>query len=236
MKNLLSIFVGLLLVSSNNVLTAQTVLNKGTITMEITDVKSDDPQMEMGLAALKGSQTELIFNEKQYVTNMDMMGGMISMKNVVNKGDNKMNLLMDAMGNKIWVESDLDKAQNATEKEAISKSKITYDKKDTKIILGYNCYKMTLTNPEMDGMKLIGYVTSDIKTNANIIRGYEGVEFEGYPLEYTVENANPAFTMTTKAVKIKDTVDEKQFILDTKGYKKMTMDEFQKAMGSMGGF
>ncbi len=235
MKNLLSFIAAFIFISANYVLTAQTILTKGTITMEITDVKSDDPQMEMGLAALRGSQTELIFNENQYITNMNMMGGMVSIKNVVSKKENKMNMLMDAMGQKIWVESDLDKIQTATEKEIASKSIISYDKNDTKEILGYKCYKMTLSNPEMEGMKLSGYITPEIKADGNI-RGFEGVTFEGYPLEYTLENVSPAFLMTTTAVKIKDTADENQFKIDTKGYKKMTMEEFQKSMGGMGGF
>ncbi len=233
MKNFLGLIAVFVLIGSSHTLTAQKTLTKGTVIMEITDVKADDPQMEMGLAALVGSQTELVFAEGQYVTNMDMMGGMISMKSHVKQGENKFNMLMDAMGNKIWVESDLDKAQSNAEKEMAAQSKITYDKNATKEILGYKCYKMTLTNPEMEGLTLIGYVTPDIKTPANIVQGFQSVEFEGYLMEYTL--GNPQFSMTFAAVKISDTVDEKQFDLDTKGYKKMTMDEFQKTMGAMGG-
>ncbi len=233
MKNFLSIFIAFLLIASGSYLNAQKVLTKGTVVMEITNVKSDDPQMEMGLAAMKGSQTELIFDEKKYVTNMDMMGGMISMKTKIQTGENKMDLLMDAMGNKIWVESELDKAQSASEKEMAGKSKITYDKNDIKTILGYKCYKMTLTNPEMGDFKISGYVTPDIKTNANLVQGFQAVNFDGYLVEYTVEN--PQFSMTMTAVKILDTVDESKFVFDTKGYKKMTMEEFQKSMGAMSG-
>lgn len=78
MKYFLSFIAAFILISVNSSLTAQTTLNKGTIKMEITKAKSDDPQMDMGLSALKGSQTELVFDGNRYVTSMDMMGGMVS--------------------------------------------------------------------------------------------------------------------------------------------------------------
>lgn len=234
MKYFLNILAAFVLISVNSSLTAQTTLNKGTIKMEITKAKSDDPQMDMGLSALKGSQTELVFDGNRYVTNMDMMGGMVSIKTKIETDKNKMDMLMDAMGNKIWVESELDKAESASEKQVAEQSKITYDKADTKNILGYKCYKMTLTNPEMEDFTLIGYVTQDIKTNANLVKGFQSMQFEGYLMEYTI--SNPQFSITMSAVEVKDTFDESKFNFDTKGYKKMTMDEFQKSMGGMGGF
>lgn len=234
MKYFLSFIAAFVLISVNSPLTAQTTLSKGTIKMEITKAKSDDPQMDMGLSALKGSQTELVFDGNRYVTNMDMMGGMVSIKTKIETDKNKMDMLMDAMGQKIWVESELDKAESASEKQVAEQSKITYDKADTKTILGYKCYKMTLTNPEMEDFTLIGYVTQDIKTNANLVKGFQSMQFDGYLMEYTI--SNPQFSITMSAVEVKDTFDESKFTFDTKGYKKMTMDEFQKSMGGMGGF
>lgn len=143
-------------------------------------------------------------------------------------------MLMDAMGNKIWVESDIDKAETVAEKQVAEQSKVTYDKADTKTILGYKCHKMTLTNPEMEDFTLTGYVTQDIKTNANLVKGFQSLNFDGYLMEYTI--SNPQFSITMSAVEVKDTFDESKFNFDTKGYKKMTMDEFQKSMGGMGGF
>lgn len=56
-----------------------------------------------------------------------------------------MNMLFDVMGQKMWLESTLEESQTAQQKEIASKSKIDYDKNDTKEILGYKCYKMTVT-------------------------------------------------------------------------------------------
>jgi hypothetical protein len=181
---------------------------------------------------MKGSQTELYFKADQHATYMNMMGGMVEMKVFVENAQNQMNMLFDMMGQKMWIESKMDEAQTAQQKEIASKSKIEYNKADTKDILGYKCFKMTVTNPEMDGMTVTGYVTDQVKTKANLIQGFQTLEFEGYPMEFTV--GNPQFSMTMTAVEVKDTVDETKFKYDTKGYKKMTMEEFQKNMGGMG--
>jgi hypothetical protein len=234
MKNIFSLFAFIVLLSVSYVSSAQKVLDKGTVKMEITKVASEDPQMEMMLGAMKGSQTELVFNGDKHISTMDMMGGMVKVKVLVNKTDNSMNMLFDAMGNKSWIESKLDQSQSAQEKEIASKSVITYDKNDSKEILGYKCYKMTVKNPELEDMTVTGYVTSDIKTKANLIQGFQSLEFEGYPMEFTV--GSKQFTMTMTAVEVSDKVDDSKFAIDTKGYKKQTMEEFQKSMGGMGGF
>lgn len=232
MKNFFSILFTVVLVSSNYLLNAQTVLDKGTVKMEITAVSAEDPQMAMGLEMMKGSQTELYFKADQHATYMNMMGGMMEMKVFVESAQNQMNMLFDMMGQKMWIESKLDESQTPQQKEISSKSKIEYNKDDTKEILGYKCYKMTVTNPEMEGTTLTGYVTEQIKTKANLVQGFQTLQFNGYPMEFTV--GNPQFSMTMTAIEVKDTIDESKLKFDTKGYKKMTMEEFQKNMGGMG--
>lgn len=234
MKNLINCIVLFLFVFTSQSIVGQKVLDKGIVKMEITKVTSDDPQMAMGLEMMKGSQTELAFKADQYITSMDMMGGMVKMKILIEQGKNMMNMLMDAMGNKTWIETKLDEAQDAKQKEIGKLTKVEYDKNDTKEILGYKCYKMSITNPEMEGMTATGYITEDIKTKANLIQGFQTAELAGYTLEFTM--SNPKFSMTMTAVDIKDSVDDSKFTLDTKGYKKMTMEEFKKSMGGMGGF
>ncbi len=231
MRNIFSVIIFSLLCNIT-FLTAQKTLTKGTTTMEITNVLSEDPQMQMILEGIKGSQTILVFAEDKYVSSSDIMGGMVKITSHVSKKDNMMNMLFESMGNKIWVESTLDKAQTQQQKEIAMKNSVTYDKNDTKEILGYKCYKMTVTNPEMQDMTLTGYVAPEILTKANIIQGFQSVEFEGFPLEYTMKNKMGSITMTAKEVT--DKVDESKFVLDTKGFKKMTMEEFQKLAESMG--
>jgi len=231
MKNL--VFSILLLILVTPWTYAQKALNSGTIKMSITEVKSDDPQVEAQMQMMVGSETELVFDGEEHVTNMSMMGGMINIKNYVNNAEKKMDMLMDMMGQKLWVETTLDQAQSPQERQVAEMSKISYDKNDRKTILGYSCYKMTLTNPEMEGMQIIAYVSEDIKTKANNLQGFQSLTFSGYPLEYTM--SSPQFSLTMTTTEIKDAVDKSRLKLNTTGYKKMSMEEFQKSMGG-GGF
>lgn len=210
----------------------QKVLTEGSVKMEITTVNADDPQMAMQLEMMKGSKLDIYFKGEEYITDMNMMGGLMLMKNKINNKEKKMDLFMDMMGQKFWIESNLDEANTPEQKEIAEQSKIEYDKNDKKVILGYNCYKMTIVNPAMEGMKVSAYVTDEIKSNAKIIRGFESVEYQGFPLEFEVNNS--VFTMKMEAKSIEDKVKDSDFTVDTAGYKKMTMKEFQESFGGMG--
>jgi len=46
---------------------------------------------------------------------------------------------------------------------------------------------------------------------------------------------SPQMSMTMETKELSDKMDESSLTVDTGGYKKMTMEEFQKSMGGMGG-
>jgi len=230
MKHLINLF---LLLVPFVAITAQKTIDKGYVKMEITDVSSEDPQMAMGLEMMKGSVTEIFFMEGKYRTAMNMMGGMVKMDNMVDVSSNKMDMLFDAMGNKMWVDTNLDDAKkNKPSAQNMEDFKVDYDKSQTKKILGYNAYKATVSVPN-GGMTVEGWVTEDIKTDANIIQGMEDLKLQGFPLQFSI--VSPQMKLTFAATEIKETVDENKFVLKTDGYKKMTMEEFTKTMGGMGG-
>ena len=97
MKNLLFIFIALIGANFNS--TAQKVLSEGYVKMEITEVTSDNPQMAQGLEMMIGTQTELFFNKEKSVNKMSMMGGMVENNTYVDFNTDKINILMNAMGN-----------------------------------------------------------------------------------------------------------------------------------------
>lgn len=232
MKNLINLF--LLLVPFVAV-TAQKSMTEGYIKMEITDIKaeSDDPNMAMGLEMMKGSVTEIYFIEGKYKTTMNMMGGMIAMQNVVDVSTKKMDMLFDAMGNKMWIDSNLDEVkESADQTNGMEDFDISYDKSETKSILGFEAYKATITIPNTPGTTVEGWITEEINTDANIIQGMADLKLKGFPLEFSVKN--PQMTMTFAATDIKESVDKSVFDFNTTGYKKMTMKEFQETMGGMG--
>jgi len=213
-------------------LTAQ--LTKGVVTMEVTDATSDDQQMAMQLGMLKGATTTIYFSGDQSMTEMDIMGGMMKSRSYTNPSSNTMDMMIDAMGNKVWVSSPLEEAKALQEKEGVANAKITYDKSDTKEIMGYTAHKVNVTMPDMQaGMSISGYVTTDIKTDATVINGAEGLKIDGFPLEFTI--VTPQMSVTISTTDIKKTVDEAVFTPVTEGYQKMTLDEFTKNLGGMTG-
>jgi len=212
---------------------AQTI-SEGVLSMEITEATSDDPQMSMGIGMLKGATTTISFKGKKSVTEMNMMGGMMVTKNYADQSTNEMNMLMEAMGSKIWVKENLDVAKEKQKQSGLEDIKVTYDKSDTKEILGFKTYKATITIPAgKESMTVTGYVTEDIKTDATVIQGTEGLQLEGFPLEFTVNN--PQMKLTISAVGFDKTVDDAVFTPKTEGYTQMSMDEFTKTVGGMGG-
>ena len=209
----------------------QKMLKEGYVKMELTKATSDNEEMAMAIGMMEGSVTELYFKQDMYATKMNMMGGMIEMKTLVNSASNTMDMLFNAGGQKMWINSTLDEASKSNA-DVAKDAKITYDYNDKKVIAGYNCFKMMIDVPGENEMKITGYVTKEIATDANLIQGMQSLKFEGYPMEYTV--VNPMMSLTMSAKEVKETVDASQFQLKTDGYKKMTMDEFQKAMGGFG--
>lgn len=228
-KVLLSLFTVCLFAMS---LTAQ--MTEGVVTMEVTEATSDDQQMAMQLGMLKGATTTIYFTDKQSLTSMDIMGGMMVSKSYSNAANNTMDIMIDAMGNKVWVSSPLDEAKKLQQKEGVDNAEVTYHKEETKEIMGYKAHKVTVTMPETQaGMSITGYVTDEIKTDATVINGAEGLNIDGFPLEFTV--VTPQMTVTIAATDIKKEVDAAVFAPNTEGYQKMTMEQFTQSLGGMSG-
>jgi len=205
------------------------------IQMEISTVESSNPEAAAMLEMMKGTEYQVYYQDGKSLTNINMMGGMVGIKNVINK-EGDMNMFFDMMGNKMHVEStkiELEKMK-AENPNPLSDLDIKYDKDDKKTIAGYECYKMMVTSkdPEAGEFSLEGYVTEDIKINASVIQGVDLSEFEGFPLEYKLNMGQAILGVTT--VELKDEVPAGVFDIDSKGYTKMTMDEFMSAMGGMG--
>ncbi len=226
-KHLLSF---LLLVAPIALITvnAQKTLDKGTIKMEITKVGSEDAQLAQQLEMMKGTSFDIIFKGEESITKTSMMGGMINMDIKMNKESGKMDMYMDMMGQKMWIETDAAEAQKGQVKPTVELMK-----SDTKEILGYKTYKVNITNPESPDMKISAYISEEIKAPVNGIQGLQAVELPGFPLLVMIESAQMSMTMETK--NLSGEMDEAALNVDTSGHKKMTMEEFQKSMGGMGG-
>ena len=78
---------------------------KGTLTLEITEVTSDNPDMQMHLNMMKGSKTVLTFDEDLQLNETTMMGGMMKNCCQTNLKTKMMDMLFSMMGNNSWIQS-----------------------------------------------------------------------------------------------------------------------------------
>jgi len=228
-KHLLSF---LLLVAPISLITinAQKTLDQGTIKMEITKVGSEDAQTAQMLEMMKGTSFTIIFKGEESITKTSMMGGMVNTDIKMDKVSGKFDMYMDMMGQKMWIESTLEEASKS---QGQVKAVVEAVKSDTKDILGYNTYRVNIKNSDTPEMKISAYVTEDVKAPANGIQGLQSVDLPGFPLMVIMESPQMSMTMETK--ELSDKMDDSSLTVDTGGYKKMTMEEFQKSMGGMGG-
>lgn len=207
---------------------------QGTLKLEIIEATSDNPQMAAGLEMMKGTITEVVYQNGQSVTKMNMMGGMVEIDVKMSK-DGNMDMLMNAMGNKMWIQAsktelNLAKAENDS---PLADLDFDYDEDDRKEIAGFDCFKMIATAPGNEDFKLEAYITEDIKINAAVMQGIDITDFRGFPLEYIFDAG--MMKMTVSTTEYSDEVVDGAFELDTNGYTKMSYDEFLNSMGQMGG-
>ena len=203
--------------------TAQTQLKKGSVTYSMTM-----PNVSEEMAAMGESTITVHFDEKTQATDMSMMGGMMLMKTIVpneNKKDSKMTV--EVMGMKYEItDAGEEASKNANGLTNLENAKdIVYDKKDTKEIAGFKCYKAIVKMN--DGTTNDFYITEGIAVQDS---KDAKVKLAGYPLQMKTTTQQGEMTMTATSFS-KDL--PKDCFSVGEGFTKVTMEEFQKQMGGM---
>ena len=223
MKKLTKIAFAFILLAGVSI-NAQTALKKGSVTYKMSLTGNDEA------AAMMGESTISVhFDEKNQATDMNMMGGMMMMKTITPVGNLKdSKMAIEVMGMKYEIievgeealkaNKGLGNLENALE--------VSYDKKDTKEIAGFKCYKATVNMN--DGTKSTLYITEAIAPQMGAAESK--LKLAGYPLEITTQTAQGDMIM--KATKFSKEVSAEAFKVG-EGYTKTTMEEFQKQMGGM---
>ena len=207
---------------------------KGVLTMEVVDASSTDAQVAAQMEMVKGTQIEVSYLDQMSLTNITSMGGLMNVSvKLAETGD--MDLLLDVFGQKMWVTSTKAELDIAKAEAGASDPEFVYDESDTKEIAGFECYKVTMTNPDLEGFVLEAYITEEIKTNAAVIQGVDISEFRGFPLEYSISSSAPSMNLTFTTTDYSADVDASVFDVKTDGFTKMTMEELQ-SLGGAGGF
>ena len=191
----------------------------GAVTYEMT--MPDNEQM----AAMGSNTIKISFNEKSSATQMDMMGGMVSMKTITLDKNNakETRMLMDMMGKKYEVTGGTEGFGNSDIGSLKDAESVTYNKKDTKEILGYKCYKASV---KMSGGTISNfYVTDAIAVQA---KADDKLKLTGFPLEIEVNSEKGKIIMLATAF---DKEPTPNCFVVPEGYKKVTQEELQQELG-----
>jgi hypothetical protein len=191
----------------------------GAVTYEMTMPDNEE------MAAMGTNTIKISFNEKSSATQIDMMGGMISIKTITldktNVKDSRM--LMDMMGKKYEVTGESAGFGNSEVASLKDAESVTYDKKDTKEILGYKCYKAVV---KMTGGTTSNfYVTEAIATQG---KADDKIKLAGFPLEIEVNSEKGKIIMLATAF---DKAPSATCFTVPEGYKKVTQEELQQELG-----
>ena len=193
----------------------------GAVTYEMSMPDNEE------MAAMGTNTIKISFNEKSSATQMDMMGGMVSMKTITLDKNNvkETRMLMDMMGKKYELTGSTEGFGNADVGSLKDAESVTYDKKDTKEILGYKCYKALV--------KMTGGTTSNFYiTEAIAVQGKadEKLKLAGFPLEIEVNSEKGKVILVATAF---DKVPSATCFTIPEGYKKVTQEELQQELGGM---
>ncbi len=215
MKKIKQISICLLLLASISSI-GQT-MTSGVVTYKMT---SDNEQMAMMGDIIMTNY----FDKDNVAVEVDMMGGMVLTK--VYKKINEPNstkMTMDAMGNKYEItEIDENASKGVDMADLDNIVTVTLDKKDTKEIAGYKCYKASVTYKDDKTGEF--YVTDNIQ----MMNSTKENKLKGFPLEMTI--VTPEATLNLIATEVSKDLPKEAFIVP-EGFEKVTMEEFQEKMG-----
>jgi len=219
-------------------LVAQKSIDQGYLKLEITDIKVEKPELEQMVGMMQGSTQEIFFNQQKQKVVIGMMSGMMQMR-VYQDFDSQSNeTYVDLMGNKI--KSVMGPAEMAEQKrnaeEMLANAKIVYDKDDRKDIIGYSCYKGTVTIGGENPTSLTFYLTDEVNVPQAYIQTLSQISIEGTPMEMQIKVAG-MMDLTYTAVEVKEDLDPNFFAKPEGTYKELTMDELkQMGLGGTMGF
>ncbi|MEO8148183.1 MAG: DUF4412 domain-containing protein [Bacteroidia bacterium] len=148
---------------------------------------------------------------------------MMNMVSITDSKEKTMITLMDMMGKKTAMKTDLDKAVGKAKTDDYKIETTT----ETMKIAGYECTKVIATNKDGDKVEL--WVTKDIQAQNSGSILFKGLE--GFPMKYevAVPNMEGKMKMECKSITAEKVSDDKFTIPE--GYEIKTQEELKKEYG-----
>jgi hypothetical protein len=223
-KNIKSIFTTLAL--SILALPAISQVTSGVVTYDM-EMKSDNEQMQMQLDMMSGGKMVMTFDKENFKT--EMSNSMMVQKTVFDDSKKSGVMLMEMMGMKTAIPMTEEELTVKNEKEKGNQEKTTYTITDEKkTIAGYECTKVIATSEEGE---TIMWVTKKIQPKTTKTT-FTSDKVDGFPLVIETKSTRGGMPMTVilTATSVKENIKEKEpFNLEVpKGYKTMTVDEYEK--------
>ncbi len=206
-------------------------LTEGSVSYKM-DFEADDPEMEMAIAMMAGSELKLFFKED--MTRADVkMGSMMNMVTVSDSKSENVLMLMDIsmMGMKYGVKSTLTELEKQNDGKEPEMDIRLEDKK--KEILGYDCKLAVATDDE--GNEVMFWYTEDISVNKRG-QSYLNEDIPGFPLEYEIMQGGMKISLLADSFEEK--IDKKAvkelFSMEIpEGYEEKTLDDLMNMGGGM---
>ena len=202
---------------------AQKKMKEGVVKYDVVDIKGSS----MATAGLKGSKSAMYFNDAFAKVDATVMNGMMRTQVIRNYKTEGNVMVVDGIVGKKVVTMDKESKDAKDPKRGFD---ITYDTKDTRKIMGYNCSKVTMKS-KTDNTVSVLYVTDKIMPAVSPF-AHVFPDLKGFPLRYEI--GRDGTRITYEAKEISNKINAKDFEIPTTGYERMTMEEFQKSLGKMG--
>ena len=216
-KTLVLVFSTFFILSTQSTF-AQKKLRSGVIVYEITDVETSVPELKL----MKGTEKTLYFTPEKQKIDVSLNNETINIQSFYNSRTEDVTVYYDFIGQHFKVRSN---NKDQPKAKPLVKS-ISYQKLETKSIVGYQCYKAEIT---FEDEKVILWVTDKIKINNPDFQDiFPGLE--GFPLEYVRRSENTR--MVFKATSINELLGEDAFKI-SKNYVEISEKEFNERMGGM---
>jgi hypothetical protein len=174
--------------------------------------------MDEQYKAMMPTEATIYFKNDKSRTEMQM--AMMNMVNIYDLKDNSMITLMDMMGKKQAIKTDMKKEM---EKSNADDYKVDITK-ESKVIAGYNCIKAIITGK--DDLKFELWFTREIEARNSANTQFKGID--GFPMKYEVPvpNMEGSMKMECKSIKSEKVSDDKFIIPE--GYEIKTQEEMKK--------
>jgi GLPGLI family protein len=213
LKNISTLLLISAMSLSTSLLKAQTKITEG---VAVFNLEFPTEGMDEQYKAMMPTESKIYFKGDKSRSEMEM--SVMTMVSITDTKDKSMIMLMDVMGKKTAMKTDLSKTKEAEKNYKVNVTD------ETKTIAGYKCIKATVTDDE--GTKFDVWFTKEIEGSTSGNMQFKDIDGFLMSYEMPVPNMEGNMKMECKSVKAEKVSDDKFTI--PAGYELKTQEELMK--------